>query len=118
MVAGGTEHIQPAFGCGHQSWVFNKFGIKHPFLTNIVRKDGSIRRALAPVVLRGPVASSALASAASWAVGTCPELESSRSRAWEPRVCMDVPGALLPVKEKGWKEMEADFLATLVIIFL
>lgn len=40
--SGGTEHIQLAFGCGRESCVLNRFGIKHSFLANIVRKDGSI----------------------------------------------------------------------------
>lgn len=51
--SGGTEHIQPAFGCGRESCLLNRFGIKHPFLAIIVRKDGSIRSALPLVVPRG-----------------------------------------------------------------
>lgn len=59
-----------------------------------------------------------LASAASWAAGTCLELESSWSRARQPQARLDVPGALLPGKRRGGGRMKADFLATLVIICL
>lgn len=116
--SGGTEHIQPAFGWGRESCVLNRFGIKHPFLTNVVRKDGLIQSALAPVMLRGRAASSALAGAVSWAVGTCPELESIWSHAWEPQARMVVPGVLLPGKMRAAGRTEADFLATLLIICL